>query len=150
MSTRCVCGRIKRKCIDEDLLKGIIMEFFLPDNDIIIEKNKKYTRYKGIRDENNVTISFICEEQSPYNVYDSNIMNDEFKYSQLILFEIKKEEASVDGYKEAVNFYISLKRIIDSDILVTSDVHDDICLLKGKEVIWAKDLYEYKFGQNNL
>ncbi len=142
MSTRCVCGRIKSKCIDEDLLKGIIVEFFLPENEIVVEKNEKYTIYEGIRAENKVTISFVYEKRPPYNVYDSNIINDEFKYAQLILFDIEKEEASVDRCKEAINFYIYLKQKIDSDVLVTSDVHDDICLLRGKKIIWSEDLYE--------
>ena len=73
-------------------------------------------------------------------MYDSNIINDEFEYAQLILFAIKKEEASIDIYKDIICFCIYLRGKIDSDILVTSEVHDDICLLKGKEIIWSKNL----------
>lgn len=136
----CVYGRIKRKCIDEDFLERILGEFFSPKSDIIRKNNEKCVTYEGVSSENKVSISFVSEKKPPYNVYDSNIINDEFEYVQLILFDIKKEEASIDVYKEIINFCIYLKGEIDSDILVTSDVDDEICLLKGKEIIWSKKL----------
>lgn len=136
----CVYGRIKRKCIDEEFLERVIREFFSPKRDIIKKSNERCVTYEDIKSENKIIISFISEKKPPYNVYDSNIINDEFEYVQLILFDIKKEEASIDTYKEIISFCIYLKGKIDSDILVTSDVHDDICLLKGKEIIWSKKL----------
>lgn len=143
----CVYGRIKRKCINEDLLEGILVEFFSPKRDIIRKNNEKCVTYEGISSENKVTISFMSEKKPPYNVYDSNIINDEFEYVQLILFDMKKEEASIDNYKEIISFCIYLKEKIDSDILVTSDVHDDICLLEGKEIIWSKNL-SFDYSKN--
>lgn len=143
----CVYGRIKRKCINEDLLEGILVEFFSPKSDIIKKNNEKCVTYEGISSENKVTISFMSEKKPPYNVYDSNIINDEFEYVQLILFDMKKEEASIDNYKEIISFCIYLKEKIDSDILVTSDVHDDICLLEGKEIIWSKNL-SFDYSKN--
>ena len=47
------------------------------------------------------------------------------------MFEIEKEEATIDHYKEIVDFCFYLKE---------TDVHDDICLLEGTEVIWSKDI----------
>ncbi len=142
----CVSGRIKRKCIDEDLLERILVEFFSPKGNIIRENSGKCVTYEDISDENKVTISFIDEKKPPYNVYDSNIINDEFEYVQLILFDIEKEKASIDSYKEIIRFCIYLKGKIDSDILVTSDVHNDICLLKEKEILWSENL-SFDYGQ---
>lgn len=136
----CICGRIKRKCIDKDLLERTLVEFFSPKNEIIIQNDGKCVTYEGFYDENSVTVTFISEKKPPYNVYDSNITNDEFKYVQLILFDIEKEKASVDCCKRIINFCIYLKEKIDSDLLLTSDMHDDICLLKEKEIIWSKEL----------
>lgn len=136
----CVYGRIKRNCIDSNLLEKALEEFFIPKRNIIRKSNGKYVTYDGAGNENIITISFISEKKTPYNVYDSNIINGEFEYVQLILFDITKEKASVDCYKEIINFCICLSRKINSDILVTSDVHDDICLLKEKEIIWSKNL----------
>ena len=133
-------GRIKRKCINEDLLEGFLVEFFSPKSDIARKNNEKCVIYEGISNKNKVSLSFISEKKPPYNVYDSNIINDEFEYMQLIIFEIEKEEATIDKYKEIINFCIYLKEKIDSDILVTSDIHDDICLLEETEAIWSKDI----------
>lgn len=132
-------GRIKRKCIDEDFLEEILIEFFSPKRDIVRKNNQKCVTYEGVKSDNNVIISFISEKKPPYNVYDSNIINDEFEYVQLIIFDIKKEETAVDTFKDIINFCIYLWERIESDILVTSDVHNDICILKEKEIIWSKD-----------
>lgn len=141
----CVYGRIKRKCINENLLEKFLIEFFSPKSDIIKKSDEKCVTYEGVSSENKVSISFICDKKPPYNVYDSNIISDEFEYIQLILFEMEKEEATIDSYKEIIRFCIYLNKKIDSDILVTSDVHDEICLLKRTETIWSKDLsFDYE------
>lgn len=132
-----VYGRIKNKCINEDFLENSLVEFFSHKSDVIRKKDRNCITYERAGSENEVTISFIDEKKPPYNVYDSTIINDEFEYVQLILFDIKKEEASIDRYKEIIRFFIYIKEKIDSDILVTSDVHNDICLLTGKKVIWC-------------
>lgn len=56
-------------------------------------------------------------------------------FTQLLLFEIDKQYAVIDTYKNIVEFCIYLRFKIQSDILVTSEVHDDICLLKEQEII---------------
>lgn len=136
----CVYGRIKQKCINEDILERFLGEFFSIRGGIIKKNDEKCVTYEGISNENKLSISFISEKKPPYNVYDSNIVNGEFAYIQLILFEIEKEEATIDKYKEIIRFCIYLNENIDSDILVTSDVHDEICLLKRTEIIWSKNL----------
>lgn len=139
-----VYGRIKEKSIDENLLEKSIIKYFDLKNHIIKKRNGKCVTYEGIGSENETDILFINEKKSPYNVYDSNITNQEFKYIQLIIFETEKEKISVHSYKEIICFCIYLRERIDSDILVTSDAHDEICLLKEKEIIWSKDLsYDY-------
>ena len=136
----CVYGRIKRKCINEDLLEKFLVDFFSLKSNIIREKRGNCVIYEGVSKESEVTISFVNEKKPPYNVYDSNIISDEFEYVQLILFDIKKEEATIDKYKNIISFLIYLREKIDSDILVTSDVHNDICFLEGKEIFWSKEL----------
>lgn len=136
----CVYGRIKRKCINEDLLERFLAEFFLSKSNIVKKNNEKCVIHEGISNKNKVSISFISEKKPPYNIYDSDLVNGEFEYIQLIIFEIEKEEATIENYREIINFCFYLRKRIDSDILVTSDVHNDICLLEGTEVIWSKDV----------
>lgn len=142
----CVYGRIKRKCIKENLFERFLVEFFSPKSDIVRRMDEKSVTYEGVSSENTVSISLVLEKKPPHNVYDSNIVNTEFRYVQLIIFEIKKEEATIDNYKKIIMFFIFLNNKIDSDILVTSDVHDEICLLKKTEIIWSKNL-SYDYGE---
>lgn len=142
----CIYGRIKRKCINENLFERFLVEFFSPKSDIVRRMDEKSVTYEGVSSENTVSISLVLEKKPPHNVYDSNIVNTEFRYVQLIIFEIKKEEATIDNYKKIIMFFIFLNNKIDSDILVTSDVHDEICLLKKTEIIWSKDL-SYDYGE---
>ena len=135
----CVYGRIKRKCMDEDLLERFLADYYSSGSDIIREKNGNCVTYEIVNSEDDVIISFINEKKTPYNVYDSSIIGDEFEYVQLILFDLKKEKASIDKYKKIIRFLIYLKEIINSDILITSDVHNDICLLQDKEIIWSQE-----------
>ena len=136
----CVYGRIKRKCMNEDLLERFLADYYSSGSDIIREKNGNCVTYEIVNSEDDVIISFIDEKKTPYNVYDSNIIDDEFEYVQLILFDLKKEKASIDKYKKIIRFLIYLKEKINSDILITSDVHNDICLLQDKEIIWSQEL----------
>lgn len=136
----CVYGRIKQKCMDEELLERLLADYYSSENNIIRESNKNCVTYKFVNSEEDVIISFMNEKKAPYNVYDSSIIGDEFEYVQLILFDIKKENASVDKYKEIIRFLLCLKEKVNSDILVTSDVHNDICLLQAEETIWSREL----------
>lgn len=133
-------ARIKNKVIDEHDLEKFIAEFFLPKNNIIIRKTKNSVTYDGIYEDSKVVVSFINVKKTPYNVYDSCICNGEFQYTQLIIFDIKKEYASIDEYKKILDFCIHLKKKVKSDILVTTDVHDEICLLKKQDIIWSSNI----------
>lgn len=134
-------ARIKNKVIDEDELGKNIAEFFLPKNTIIVQKTKNRVIYDGIYEDGKVKVYFINEKKSPYNVYDSGICNGEFQYTQLIIFDIKKEDASTYEYKKILNFCIYLKKKVEGDILVTTDVHDEICLLKEHDIVWSTNTH---------
>ena len=136
----CVYGRIKQKSLDEDLFERYLTDYYSLVGNTIKEKNNDCVVYEYLNGEDDLIISFIKEKKAPYNVYDSNITGDEFEYVQLILFDIKKESASVDKYIEIIRFLIYLNEKINSEILITSDVHDDICLLKGEDIIWSQEL----------
>lgn len=127
----CMYARINSKCINEEVLKENVINFF--GNEVIIQENRNYVIYEN----NKVIISFISEKKTPYNVYDSCICNGEFEYSQLIVFDIKKEDATIDEYKKIVDFCIYYKERVEGDVLITSDVHDEICLLRGEDIIWS-------------
>lgn len=100
---------------------------------------KQEISYEIVNKHNDIIISFIKEKTAPYNVYDSDIIGNEFEFLQLIIFDIDKESSSTDEYKEIINFCEFLNEKIDSSILITSDMHDEICFLKENKIIWSED-----------
>ena len=57
---------------------------------------------------------------------------------QLIIFDIRKDKALKDTYIRIVDFFIDLSQETGSDILVTSDMYDEICLIQSQGIIWSK------------
>lgn len=140
-----VYARIKEKCVNKDLLKKAIKDFFQPEKDVFMQSDAKCVTYEGISEKNTIVIFFVSDNRPPYNIYDSGIINGEFEYMQSIIFDIDKEDTSVDRFAEIINFCIYLNGKIESEILVTSDVHNDICLVKTQEILWSQELsFDYK------
>lgn len=130
-------GMINKRCINEDLLEKFIADYFSPSKNVIKKRNKGSVIYEGFIDADKIIMSFVSEKKPPYNVYDSNIIGSEYEYIQLIIFDVNKSESSIDTYKEIINFCIYIRKRIGGDILITSDIHDDICLLKKQDRIWS-------------
>ena len=135
-----VVGHINRKCLSRELLNKILIDFFAPEGDITVQFNGRSITYEGFIDENILILFFVEERYSPpHNVWVSDILKGEFEFAQLLIFNLEKEYSTIDTYKIVIDFFIFLHSFIDSDILVTSDAHNDICLLKDEDVIWAQD-----------
>ena len=122
------------------MLEKILIDYFAPEGDISVQFNGRSITYEGFIDEDIITLFFVGERCSPsHNIWESDILKGEFEFAQLLIFNLKKEYSTIDTYKNVIDFCIFLHSFIDSDILVTSDAHNDICLLKDKEIIWAQD-----------
>ena len=135
-----MCARIRKRCMDEGALKELLSDYFSPSGEIAMKENKSSVSYDHIYESDKVIVYFSSEKKPPYNVYDSDILNGEFEYEQLIIFDISKEDATAALYKEIVDFCIFVREQVDSDILVTSDVHGEVCLLEKRAAIWASDI----------
>lgn len=133
-----VSGRIKMKKLNSELYKKIISEYPLYKKAINIEDND----FSYIGNDFGYDISFI-EKKAPTNIWDSDILGDEYEYSQIIIFDLYKEMERVEdiNYNEAfqsiIDFFIFLNKEIASQILVTSDVHNDICYI-DKDIRWSE------------
>ena len=72
------------------------------------------------------------------------------RWGQHFIFNIEKEQASKDRYEKIIGFCICLRRQVNSDMLLTSDVYDDICLLEENNIVWSNtfpfknDVQSYK------
>lgn len=136
----CIYARINKICINKIDLERVLKEFFLPKKNIVIHKEKYCLTYENVFEDESVVISFVSEKKPPHNIYDSSILGGEFECKQLVIFDIKKEEASIEKYKRIIEFCIYLKNNLKGDILVTSDVHNEICLLTEEDSVWEQNL----------
>ena len=99
----CVYGRIEGKTFNENLLKTYLNHYF-SGGYRIIKENSGCAVYEVRNNESKTIVSFIHEKKSPYNIYDSDIINDEFEYNQLLIFELDKEDATMNSYREIIRF----------------------------------------------
>lgn len=135
-----VYGRIQRNCVTADTMEKALIRFFADSGDMLKTAETEGITYWNIDREIILEIHFIREMKPLYNVWYSDILDSEFSYAQLIMFDLNKENASISTYKKIIEFFIYLRNRIESDILVTSDAHDDMCFVKANEVIWSRDL----------
>lgn len=135
------CAHLHKKCLDEKALYNMICAYFAPTNQIAQEKRERCIFYNGFDKDNAIDIAFVEQTNYPYNIWESDILNQDFSYAQEIIFGIAKEKYSIDTYQKIIDFCIFLKNQIDTAILLTSDVHNDICFLDKKGIILSKKKY---------
>lgn len=122
------------------------MIFFSPKGNIKKQEiSDVCVRYENIMAEDEVIIFFdreVIPSYPPYNVYypnnDNGIIEREFEYSQKIVVPIDKSSAAKDMFKRVIDFFIFLKSKIECDMLVASELHNEICLLKDEKMKWTK------------
>ena len=134
----CLYGRINQKELSEMMVERMLTDYFSIQSKLVKEKDLNGVTYEVSNAEDDLLVSFIDIKKSPYNLYDSVIIGGEYEYSQLIIFDMKKEKATIEKYKYIIGFFTYLKSCIDCDILVTSDAHDEICLLHGQDIFWSE------------
>lgn len=133
-----IYGRIRRNNIDNQTLKETIAHSFSVNKDVIERNDGNCTTYQNICNDNEIILTFVKEKKPPYNIYESEITNREFQYMQLIIFDIRKDKALKDTYIRIVDFFIDLSQEVGSDILVTSDMYDEICLIRSQGTVWSQ------------
>ncbi|MCH5267594.1 MAG: hypothetical protein J1E62_04535 [Lachnospiraceae bacterium] len=60
-------------------------------------------------------------------------------YEDFIKYVTEFVEADALNYIKSVVKETDINQNINSDILITSEVYDDICILKDQEIIWSTD-----------
>lgn len=130
-----VVGRIKEKRMNEELFKNYIISYFHTD----IKENLVYDKDVFFYKCNKFSFSIIWDNDRKYpaNIWDSDILNDEYEYSQIIMFDLCKEIDYESAYKCILDFFIFLHEKILCDILVTSDVFNDMCYMNNHKFLWS-------------
>lgn len=131
-------GRINKKKMDTALFIKDVSEYFSPEGKITISNNGACDIVSFKKNNTKVQIFFSEDDEPPFNVWDSDIINGGFESEQLIIFDVEKEEFFPEWYIEFIKYCILLSEKIGSDILFTSDAHNDICLIKGNDICWSQ------------
>ncbi len=136
-----VSVKIQKKCISANEAELYIKEFFSINEHLnrrILGKIIVFTSFY----QDDRMILYFTENES--ETYESRLIKGEFKHSQSLLFDIAKEDVSIEDFAVILQFCKYLRKKIDSDILITSDVHDEICLMKNNEVLFSDSAKELK------
>lgn len=72
-------------------------------------------------------ITLIRNKKPPYNVYESCLLGTDFEYNQVILFGINKEANLSIVYGTVLELCFDLVKKLNTNALLTSSVHDEIC-----------------------
>ena len=138
-----VYGNIKEKKLNIDLFKRYVNEYFLADSMAKIEFTDGFYFLYECKDFR-YYIYFGEEKKPPFNVLDSQILNGEYEFAQTIMFDLCKDIDYSMAYESIIEFFIFLNKRTGSDILVTSDPHNDICYI-DKDIRWSENwLNRYK------
>lgn len=136
-----VSVKIQKKCISVNEAELYIKEFFSVNENLNRKSLGQITVFSSFYKENQVILYFTEKDSQ---IYESRLIKDEFKYSQSLLFDIEKDDISIEDFTIIIRFCKYLKSKIDSDILITSDVHDEICLMKNNEIVFSDSARELK------
>ena len=136
-----VSAKIQKNFINVKDIELYIKDFFLVIENLNKQSLGNVTMFSDFYNDNKIIIYFTENENAVYN---SLFFKDEFKYSQSLLFDIKKDNISTKEFVTIINFCKYIRKRINSDILITSNVHDEICIVKINEIIFSDAAKELK------
>ena len=87
------------------MYKKYISEYPLFKNIMYIEDND----FSYIGENFGYEISFF-EKKNPFNIWDSDILDREYEYSQVIIFDLHKEIDYIEAYKSIIDFFVFLNK----------------------------------------
>ncbi|WP_026651560.1 hypothetical protein [Butyrivibrio proteoclasticus] len=86
---------------------------------------------------------FIVYFVNNKSYWDSSITDAEFDYSQMISVGIDKEEDDLsDLIYEAIEFFLFVSKKTGAEILIKSEIHNDICHVQSGKTIWDPHFYD--------
>ena len=130
-----VDGLIKCKKLQDELFRKYIYSYFIVDNSQDLKYENNYFVYKC--DKYTFHIYFSKDRIYPANIWDSDILKKEYEYSNIIMFDLCKGIDYEEAYRCILDFFVFLHEEIQCDILVTSDVFNDICYMTDHKYHWS-------------
>lgn len=129
---------IKGKKVNEELLINEINKLGV-FKDINAEDDGNVLRIDYTYELLGFTVTFVKDEQPPYNALDTIFLKSDFEYNQSILFGFNKEGDFDISYNKALELTFNLMRQLDTSALLTSCVHNDICYFENSTSVYIRN-----------
>lgn len=146
--------RIKELIFSEEIIKECIEDFWQNENIEIENIGNDISKVDDMYDTEGFIIYLIKKKEYPYNIYDSEIYKGEYQYSQVLSFDINKNEDLNKIYNTIMKFIIYLYGKYQMQMLVTTDFSEEICYFEKEEIISINSKITYidkkLFGKYNI
>ncbi len=135
-----ITAKIEKKILSADIIKQSLCNFFkCKVNMCRIDKNKyKFTCFY----QNDDIIMYYCDNFKCH-YWDSIILKEEYSYLQNLLFDVSKYSDVNKAFEIVLKFIIEVQKTYNSEIIITSNIHDEICYINGESKITWSDNYGY-------
>lgn len=132
-----ITAKIGENVFSANIIKQFLCDFFdRPVNTEKIDTNKyKFTCFY----ENDDIILFFIDN-CKYHYWDSIILTKEYPYLQSLIFNISKNSDLTKNFEIIFKFLIELQKTYNGEILITSNIHNEICYINtDSKVIWSNN-----------
>lgn len=132
----------EESCLTEDSMKKAIKEFFNAGSIAEQRISSRCVRYSGFYDNDDLVIYFRENECDGWNgTYESSILDGEIiTLPQEVDVSPDKFALSIELYNLEVDFMLYLQQSTGCDAYIYSDLHNDLCCIRGGKAIWNRNV----------
>ena len=129
---------LRDKKITKSLLYETILHYFSLD---MIEMKGKIHDYVLLHHELSDIEFYLINDEPPRNVWYSDILDERYYYDQHIMISVLNKENFIPEFvKYLINFFIVLNSRIEGEMLLTSDVYNDILYANKGIIKWSNSI----------
>ena len=141
------CASISKYQINVDSLQQYVKKFWnteIEKVDLVRKTDREETYRMGFKDFE----MYVVDHTEEVEHWDSTILNSEFKTKQEIIMAIAYADAIKENIYSIVKHFMDISKTTNTDMLITSEVHNDICFVGAYSktgIKWDDSFYkEYK------
>ena len=126
---------IKEGFLDKESMKKYLIDFFKSDQEVLVtEQKNNIIQYRDFSSDGMIMYFEEKVEDDYYSNWQSEILGDNFKFTQEIGIEFNSDIPDVDQYVKSIRFCKFLKEKTKDEILFASDILDEKCLFHEDKI----------------
>ncbi len=138
MSSFDYCARLKDAVLNETTIIDCFRGFLGYDVNIFEKYGNTIRMETALDDINAVEVYLSTYMSDDGKVYRSGLYGGDCSYHQNLIIALDKSIADMDAVSKVINIFIHISKKISSDMLITSDVYDEILYIHDDERVWNK------------